>query len=80
MPRQVLTVEELQAEMQRRIDASDYLDGDCKECGAPGIYFLQEPDENGCNWSPNVYRGPRECAPMIRRIVEEVQRLYNVRR
>jgi len=79
MPRQLATRDEISAEMQRRINASTDLDGDCRECGAPGIYVLLEPEKNdGCNWSPGFFRGPPECRAVIARIVAEVQKLYNV--
>jgi hypothetical protein len=65
--------------MQRRINESNDLDGDCRECGAPAIYPLREPDENGCNWSVGAYRGPPACQGVIARIVAEVQSLFNLR-
>jgi hypothetical protein len=81
MARRLATRDEIRAEMQRRIDASTDMDGDCRECGAPGINIILEPEKNGgCNWSPSAYRGPRECAAVIVRIVAEVQALYNVRK
>jgi hypothetical protein len=78
MQRQLASIEQIQAEMQRRIDTSTDLDGDCRECGAPGIYVLVDLDEHGCNWSPSSYRGPQECQRVIARIVRDVQALFNV--
>jgi hypothetical protein len=80
MATQLATREQIKAEIQRRIAASIELDGDCRECEAPGIYVVREPEKNGgCNWSPSAYRGPPECANVIEAIVAEVQATFNVR-
>ena len=79
MARRLATREQIAGEMQRRIAKSTALDGDCRECTAPSIYLLQEPDEAGCNWSPNVYGGPAVCANVILEIVREVQAIYNLK-
>jgi len=80
MARRTTTVAELTAEMQKRIESSNELDGDCRGCEAPGIYVLRKPDETGCNWAPSAYRGAPACAQVIALIVREFQARYNVRK
>jgi hypothetical protein len=78
MARQLLTRGQIKAEMQRKIQESTDLDGDCRECRAPGVQPLREADESGCNWIPGHYGGPPECAEVISRIVREARAKYNV--
>ena len=76
--RRTITVKELTAEMQKRIESSNELGGDCRECKVPGIYRLRKPDATGCNWAPSAYQGAPDCAGVIALIVREFQELYNV--
>ncbi len=79
MPRQLRTIDEIKAEIQHRIETNAELDGDCRECRAPGINIVREPERNGgCNWSPSFYRGPAACRGFMEHIVADVQALYNV--
>jgi hypothetical protein len=77
MPREVLTIEQLRAAIQRRIAASNDLK--CRQCRTPGIYILWQSDEGECNWAPQGLVETGRCAGVVKRIIYEVQSLYNVR-
>jgi hypothetical protein len=77
MSREILTLEQVKAAIRRRIAASHA--AECRRCRAPGIYILWQSDENGCNWAPQELRCAHSCAGVMERVVQDVQRLYNVR-
>ena len=46
------TLEEIRAEMQRRIEASDWAGGYCRDCAAPTPYRI--PFDGVSNWTATV--------------------------
>jgi hypothetical protein len=50
------TLEEIRAEMQRRIAASNWADGFCRDCTAPEPYRI--PHDGTSNWTAAVAAKP----------------------
>lgn len=78
MAKRLATAEEIRAEIQRRIEASDEMDSDCRNCGAPTPVPLRVPDQ-GCNWTilsyPKMIPG---WDGVVRKILAEVMREYDL--
>lgn len=73
------TSEEIRLEIQRRIESSTELDGDCKDCHAPTPRFT-DPDTNyGCNWTvdvfPSVIPG---CLDFVQNVTRTVMAEYEL--
>ncbi len=51
------TAAEIRQEIQRRIENSPELDGDCKDCRAPTPRFVDPKENGGCNWTVDVFPG-----------------------
>lgn len=43
-----------------------------------GIYRINEPDANGCNWTPGFYRCERVDQCLFSQVIAELQKKYNV--
>lgn len=50
MKRQIVSKEKLQAWLTAELQKVE----DCNECTVGGIMALQQPDEDGCNWSDSI--------------------------
>lgn len=77
MVRKIVDADALRQMIQKQIDASTELDGDCRECRSNEVYW-HEPDETGCNWNLHSFTGPPECAGVIRGIVAPLRRQFNL--
>ena len=64
---------EIRAEMQRRIDSSDWADGYCSGCPAPTPYRI--PHDGIANWTASFAATPIPgCESLILRVVADVRR------
>jgi len=54
-----------------------------RECGEEvriaGVQRYPVDSENDCKWDIGIFNGPRECAPIFRKIVEEFRSKYNLK-
>ena len=55
------------------------LDGDCDEIRIAGVQRYPADPENDCNWNICVFNGPKACAPIFRKIVDEFRSKYNLK-
>ena len=63
---------EIRAEMQRRIDNSNWADGYCSGCPAPTPYRI--PYDGIANWTANIAATPKPgCESMMLRVVAELR-------
>jgi hypothetical protein len=70
-------LEEIRAEMQRRIDVSDWGNGYCSGCPAPTPYRI--PYDGIANWTANIAATPRPgCQSLILRVVADVRSEYDL--
>lgn len=73
------TVEQIRAEIARRIRESDSLDGDCQECGAPTPRRVDPVTNDGCNWVVDVFPGVSHgCLDFVKAITLQVMREYDL--
>jgi hypothetical protein len=77
MPRQIVSTVELRALIQERISNSFELDGDCRGVIVNSVYW-HEPDETGTNWDVHSFRNVTGCEGVVRAIVAEFKKKYNV--
>lgn len=58
---------------------------DCQGCSIHGIFPYQQPDEDGCNWSDNVWVSTGGDMPVgyvrphVQRIVAEARKRFNLK-
>jgi len=54
----------------------------CEGCRVDGVYRLQEPDADGCNWSPGHYNmggAPEQVAgPVAREVFAAARAKFNL--
>lgn len=77
MPNEVKTAAELKRLIQIRMDALEDVQDDGEQVFAHDVDW-HEPDESGCNWNMNGYRGPANYATEIRTIVNKLRRAYRL--
>lgn len=80
MPRQLVSVDRLLGILNERLSQHDICDG-CQFQGP--VRKLREPDDEGCNWSREVFLRcsgvPGDlCGPVADRVVYEVTQEFNV--
>ena len=73
----VKTAAELKHLIQIRMDALEEVEEDGERVFAHDVDW-HEPDESGCNWNMNGYRGPANYATEIRAIVNNLRREYRL--
>lgn len=79
-PREIVTIQELTAYLTAELQKVR----DCGGCSIRGILPYQQPDEDGCNWSDNVWVStggdmPEEyIKPHVQRIVVEARKRFNL--
>jgi hypothetical protein len=76
MPR-YLPAAELKALIDIRLNALDEVEEDGERLFANDIAW-HAPDKNGCNWTMESYRGPRNYATSVRVAVEKLRRDYRL--
>lgn len=73
------TAEKIALEIQRRIENSTELEGDCKNCRAPTPRFTDPNTNSGCNWVvdafPSVIPG---CLDFVKNITRTVMNEYEL--
>jgi hypothetical protein len=77
MPNILKTAAELKRLIQIRMDALEEVQDDGEQVFAHDVDW-HEPDESGCNWNMNGYRGPANYAMEIRVIVNNLRREYRL--
>mgnify|MGYP006872416305 CR=1 FL=1 len=79
MKRIKATSEEIRLEIQRRIDISTQLDGDCKDCRAPSPRSTDPDTNNGCNWTVDVFPGVIPgCLDFVKNVTRTVMAEYEL--
>ena len=73
----VKTAAALKQLIQRRIDALTELQDDGDQVFAREVEW-HAPDDSGCNWDMNGFRGPAEYATDVRLIVNSLRREYRL--
>ena len=70
------------AQLVELINASLAATEAASHCTYDDVFALQEPDEDGCNWSPGYFSpggdSPEVCVPVAARVVREMQAKYNL--
>lgn len=77
MSRDIKTAEELKRLIQFRMDALEDVEEDGAQVFAHDV-DAHPPDESGCNWNMNGYRGPIGYATEIRLLVNRLRREYRL--
>jgi hypothetical protein len=73
------TPAEIHAEILRRIQTSDALDGDCRDDGAPTTHWSNEPNVKGTHWIVNTFPNSTPgCLETVQAIVLEVMEEYDL--
>jgi len=73
----IASIQEIRAEMQRRIDASKWADGYCAGCQAPVPWRI--PHDGVANWTADVApTEKRGCEGFVLGIVAAVRRDYDL--
>ena len=79
MERIKATSKEIRLEIQRRIETSTELDGDCKDCRAPTPRVTDPATNHGCNWAvdtfPSVVPG---CLDFVKAVTRTVMAEYDL--
>jgi hypothetical protein len=79
MPKFKANAEEIRQEIQRRIQTSLELDGDCKECKAPTPRFTNPNEIEGCNWTVDIFPGVVPgCMDFVKAITRSVMAEYEL--
>lgn len=77
MPKIAMSAAELKRLIQIRMDALEDVEEDGEQVFAHNVDW-HEPDESGCNWNMNGYRGPADYATEIHAIVNNLRREYRL--
>jgi hypothetical protein len=77
MPKVLKTAAELKRLIQIRMNALEEVEEDGEQVFAHDVDW-HEPDESGCNWNMNGYRGPANYATEIRVLVNKLRREYGL--
>lgn len=73
------TAGEIRLEIQRRIENSKELDGDCKDCRAPSPRVTDPATNHGCNWTVDVFPGVVPgCLDFVKAITRTVMSEYEL--
>lgn len=79
MRKSIGTTEDIREVIQRRIENSKELDGDCKDCRAPTPHLTDPATNSGFNWTvdvfPDVIPG---CLEFLKSITWEVMAEYEL--
>ena len=73
-----VTAAELKQVIQRSMDALEEVEEDGERVFARDVDW-HEPDESGCNWDMDGYRGPANYATTVRVMVNHLRREYRLR-
>ena len=74
---QHLPAAELKALINTRLNALAEVEEDGEQLFAHDVAW-HAPDENGCNWTMESYRGPRNYATSVRMAVDKLRREYRL--
>ena len=75
MAKTLITKKELQDWLTAEIQKEE----DCEACEFRGVMGLQEPDENGCNWSETLYLNQSGIPNnVIQKIVQAAREKFNI--
>jgi hypothetical protein len=77
VPKAVKTAAELKHLIQSRMNALDEVEEDGEQVFAHDVDW-HAPDESGCNWDMNGYRGAANYATEIRSVVNKLRREYRL--
>lgn len=77
MPRVLKTAAELKHLIQIKMNALEEVEEDGEQVFAHNVDW-HEPDEDGCNWNMNGYRGAANYATEVRLIVNRLRREYRL--
>lgn len=73
--RALLTKKELQNWLTTEIQKED----DCETCEFRGVMALQEPDEDGCNWSDTLYLNQSGVPDyVLRKVLQAARAKFNI--
>lgn len=73
------TADDIRKEIQRRIETSTELDGDCKDCLAPSPIRIDPNENEGCNWTVNVFPSCTPgCLDFVKNITRAVMKEYEL--
>ncbi len=73
------TAEDIRQEIQRRIESSKELDGDCKGCRAPTPRFTDPDTNHGCNWTVDVFPGVIPgCLDLVKNVTRTAMAEYEL--
>lgn len=75
MTRTLITKNELKDWLTAEIQKEE----DCETCEFRGVIGLQEPDEDGCNWSDTLYINQSGVPyDVVRKIVVAARQKFNI--
>lgn len=75
MARTLITKKELKDWLTAEIQKED----DCETCEFRGVMGLQEPDEDGCNWSDTLYLNQSGIPDaIIQKVVRAAREKFNI--
>jgi hypothetical protein len=75
MARTLITKKELKDWLTAEIQKED----DCQTCEFRGVMGLQEPDEDGCNWSDTLYLNQSGIpSSIVRKVVVAARAKFNI--
>lgn len=75
MARTLITKKELKDWLTAEIQKED----DCQTCEFRGVMGLQEPDEDGCNWSDTLYLNQSGIPnSIVRKVVVAARAKFNI--
>lgn len=75
MARTLITKKELKDWLTAEIQKDD----DCQTCEFRGVMGLQEPDEDGCNWSDTLYLNQSGIpSSIVRKVVVAARAKFNI--
>ncbi|MBI3653683.1 MAG: hypothetical protein HY231_21840 [Acidobacteria bacterium] len=80
MSRTLVTISELTAYLTGELRKVE----DCQQCSISRVLAYQQPDEDGCNWSPDVIVSyspdvaKEYVIPHVQRIVAEARKRFNL--
>lgn len=66
-------------ELKDRLTAEIQKEDDCETCEFGGVMGLQEPDEDGCNWSDTLYLNQSGIPDsIVRKVVAAARAKFNI--
>jgi hypothetical protein len=79
MTRELKSASEIQAEVQRLIDADRDVIADGKQVKVSRPMPYQQPDETGCNWNIEIARNSVGHTGTVRRAIDTVRQKWNLK-